>query len=57
MDLDDRDALGRGDVVALHEPTVPPLRTYFLVVRTGTLAMPHIARAHERLERAAADWS
>ncbi|MGW0418563.1 LysR family transcriptional regulator [Streptomyces sp. NPDC003015] len=50
-------ALERGDVVALHEPTVPPLRTYFLVVRTGTLAMPHIARAHEWLLRAAVDWS
>ncbi|MFG3662257.1 LysR family transcriptional regulator [Streptomyces sp. NPDC047706] len=49
-------ALKRGDVVALHEPAVPPLRTYFLVVRTGTLAMPHIARAHEWLQRAAADW-
>ncbi|WDV52958.1 LysR family transcriptional regulator [Streptomyces coeruleorubidus] len=49
-------ALDGGDVVALHEPAVPPLRTYFLVVRTGTLAMPHIARAHEWLQRAAADW-
>ncbi|MFI9755457.1 LysR family transcriptional regulator [Streptomyces collinus] len=49
-------ALERGEVVALHEPTVPPLRTYFLVVRTGTLAMPHIARAHEWLQRASADW-
>ncbi|WP_326760068.1 LysR family transcriptional regulator [Streptomyces phaeochromogenes] len=50
-------ALARGDVVALTEPAVPPLRTYFLVVRTGTLAMPHIARAHEWLIRAAIDWS
>ncbi|MEU9166965.1 LysR family transcriptional regulator [Streptomyces sp. NPDC048420] len=50
------DALERGDVMALNEPAVPPLRTYFLVVRTGTLAMPHIARAHEWLLRAAADW-
>ncbi|MGW2722867.1 LysR family transcriptional regulator [Streptomyces sp. NPDC001492] len=50
------DALERGEIVALHEPAVPPLRTYFLVVRTGTLAMPHIARAHEWLLRAAADW-
>ncbi|NEB04599.1 LysR family transcriptional regulator [Streptomyces sp. SID13726] len=50
------DALERGEVVALHEPAVPPLRTYFLVVRTGTLAMPHVARAHEWLLRAAADW-
>ncbi|PAZ09413.1 LysR family transcriptional regulator [Streptomyces sp. SA15] len=49
-------ALERGDVVALHDPAVPPLRTYFLVVRTGTLAMPHIARAHEWLLRAADDW-
>ncbi|MEW2114501.1 LysR family transcriptional regulator [Streptomyces sp. NPDC005474] len=49
-------ALERGEVVALHDPAVPPLRTYFLVVRTGTLAMPHIARAHEWLQHAAADW-
>ncbi|WP_316739400.1 LysR family transcriptional regulator [Streptomyces sp. MK7] len=49
-------ALEQGDVVALHEPAVPPLRTYFLVVRTGTLAMPHIARAHEWLLRAASQW-
>ncbi|MFD5476977.1 LysR family transcriptional regulator [Streptomyces hawaiiensis] len=49
-------ALERSDVVALHEPAVPPLRTYFLVVRTGTLAMPHIARAHEWLQQASADW-
>jgi len=50
-------ALEKGDLVALAEPAVPPLRTYFLVVRTGTLAMPHIARAHEWLLRGAADWS
>ncbi|MFF9209314.1 MULTISPECIES: LysR family transcriptional regulator [unclassified Streptomyces] len=50
-------ALDRGEVVALHHPAVPPLRTYFLVVRTGTLALPHIARAHERLQQAAVDWS
>ncbi|MGW7644057.1 LysR family transcriptional regulator [Streptomyces bobili] len=51
-----RTALDRGDVVELHRPPVPPLRTYVLVVRTGTLAMPHIARAHDWLLRAAADW-
>ncbi|NGO13184.1 LysR family transcriptional regulator [Streptomyces sp. HC44] len=50
-------ALERGDVMALLDPAVPPLRTYFLVVRTGTLAMPHIARAHEWLLQAANDWS
>ena len=43
-------------MVALLDPPVPPLRTYFLVVRTGTLALPHIARAHEWLLRAAVDW-
>ncbi|KAB1149312.1 LysR family transcriptional regulator [Streptomyces luteolifulvus] len=49
-------ALKRGELLALHDPAVPPLRTYFLVARTGTLAMPHIARAHEWLLRAAVDW-
>ncbi|WP_405643755.1 LysR family transcriptional regulator [Streptomyces uncialis] len=49
-------ALARGEVVALLEPAVPPLRTYFLVVRTGTLSMPHIARAHEWLLRAGTGW-
>jgi DNA-binding transcriptional LysR family regulator len=51
------EALERGDLVRLHDPAVPPLRTYFLAVRTGTLAMPHIVRAHEWLLRAAADWN
>ncbi|WP_406138178.1 LysR family transcriptional regulator [Streptomyces sp. NBC_01089] len=51
------DALERGEVVALLDPPVPPLRTYFLAVRTGTLALPHIARAQEWLLRAASDWS
>ncbi|GAB2770500.1 LysR family transcriptional regulator [Streptomyces daliensis] len=50
------DALDAGEVVALHDPPVPPLRTYFLSVRVGTLAHPHIARAHEWLLRAAGDW-
>ncbi|GAA1681683.1 MULTISPECIES: LysR family transcriptional regulator [Streptomyces] len=50
------DALDAGEVVALLNPPVPPLRTYFLVVRTGALALPHIARAHEWLLRAAVDW-
>ncbi|MGW0205590.1 LysR family transcriptional regulator [Streptomyces sp. NPDC003233] len=49
-------ALDDGTIAALHDPAVPPLRTYFLVVRTGTLAMPHIARAHEWLQRAATTW-
>ncbi|MFJ8860955.1 LysR family transcriptional regulator [Streptomyces sp. NPDC102451] len=50
------DALERGEVVALLDPPIPPLRTYFLIARTGTLGLPHIARAHEWLVRAAVDW-
>ncbi|MEU9474279.1 LysR family transcriptional regulator [Streptomyces sp. NPDC048191] len=49
-------ALADGTIAVLHDPVVPPLRTYFLAVRTGTLAMPHIARAHEWLQRAAMAW-
>ncbi|WP_327116736.1 LysR family transcriptional regulator [Streptomyces sp. NBC_01341] len=49
-------ALERGEIVALLDPPVPPLRTYFLIARTGTLGLPHIARAHEWLTRAAVDW-
>ncbi|EST37497.1 hypothetical protein N566_12740 [Streptomycetaceae bacterium MP113-05] len=48
--------LRNGTLVALLEPTVPPLRTYFLTVRAGTLALPHIARTHEWLLRAATRW-
>ncbi|MGW0698129.1 LysR family transcriptional regulator [Streptomyces sp. NPDC002867] len=50
------DALAQGRVVTLLDPPVPPLRTYFLVIRTGTLAHPHVARAHEKLLRAADGW-
>jgi DNA-binding transcriptional LysR family regulator len=49
-------ALAEGTIVTLYDPAVPPLRTYFLAVRTGTLAMPHVARAHEWLQRAATRW-
>ncbi|MFB6805813.1 LysR family transcriptional regulator [Streptomyces sp. NPDC056387] len=51
-----QDALDRGQIVALLEPPVPPLRTWFLVVRAGSLALAHLARAHERLLHAAAHW-
>ncbi|UGY92524.1 LysR family transcriptional regulator [Streptomyces gobiensis] len=51
-----RAALDSGEVVALLDPPVPPLRTYFLAIRAGTLALPHIARAHEWLLRAAVHW-
>ncbi|MER6777623.1 MULTISPECIES: LysR family transcriptional regulator [unclassified Streptomyces] len=51
-----QDALDHGHIVALLEPPVPPLRTWFLAVRTGSLALAHLARAHDRLLRAAAHW-
>ncbi|WP_434592317.1 LysR family transcriptional regulator [Streptomyces sp. A5-4] len=50
------EALERGEVVALFDPPMPPLRTYFLAARTGTLTLTHIERAHEWLLRAATDW-
>jgi DNA-binding transcriptional LysR family regulator len=50
------EALARDRVLPLIEPPVPPLRTYFLVVRTGTLGLPHLARAHQRLLEAATTW-
>jgi DNA-binding transcriptional LysR family regulator len=50
------DLLRQGRIVALLDPPVPPLRTYVLAVRTGTLALPHLARAHDLLLRAAAAW-
>lgn len=51
-----RPAQDAGEAVPLLDPPVPPLRTYFLAVRAGTLALPHISRAHEWLLRAAVDW-
>lgn len=48
--------LAAGSLIALLAPPVPPLRTFFLVTRVGTVAKPHIARVRERLLRAAATW-
>ncbi|MEU7566408.1 LysR family transcriptional regulator [Streptomyces fradiae] len=50
------ETLASGRLVALLDPPVPPLRTYFLVVRAGALALAHVARAHEALLRAAVGW-
>ncbi|GAB2575216.1 LysR family transcriptional regulator [Streptomyces capparidis] len=50
------EAAAAGEVVPLLELAVPPLRTFFLVARAGTLAQPHIARVHERLLDAAGQW-
>ncbi|MEV7727145.1 LysR family transcriptional regulator [Streptomyces sp. NPDC087917] len=51
-----QDALDRGQIVALLDPALPPLRTWFLAVRAGSLALAHLARAHERLLSAAVHW-
>ncbi|MFJ9076687.1 LysR family transcriptional regulator [Streptomyces sp. NPDC102278] len=51
-----QDALDSRRIVSLLEPAVPPLRTWFLVVRTGSLALAHLARAHDRLLHTATDW-
>ncbi|MFC9293255.1 LysR family transcriptional regulator [Streptomyces sp. NPDC057011] len=51
-----QDALAAGRIVALADPAVPPLRTWFAVVRTGSLALAHLARAHDRLLHAATLW-
>ncbi|MFI8359433.1 LysR family transcriptional regulator [Streptomyces sp. NPDC085612] len=51
-----QDLLAAGRIVALAEPPVPPLRTWFLVLRTGSPALAHLARARDRLLSAAAHW-
>ncbi|UQX02035.1 LysR family transcriptional regulator [Streptomyces sp. RerS4] len=51
-----RDDIEAGRVITLLEPDVPPLRTWFLAVRAGSLGLAHLARAHDRLLRAAAHW-
>ncbi|MFE0640510.1 LysR family transcriptional regulator [Streptomyces sp. NPDC058877] len=48
--------LEQGRLLALLDPPVPPLRTYFLVARTGTLGLSPIARAHEALLGTAEQW-
>ncbi|MFJ6212015.1 LysR family transcriptional regulator [Streptomyces sp. NPDC092296] len=48
--------LAAGTLRVLLEPPMAPLRTFFLVVRAGTLAQPIVGRVHSRLLRAAARW-
>ncbi|MGW3243252.1 LysR family transcriptional regulator [Streptomyces sp. NPDC001070] len=50
------EAIKAGAARALLEPPVPPLRTYFVSARAGTLALPHIARVHEQLTRSSTAW-
>ncbi|MFE0579903.1 LysR family transcriptional regulator [Streptomyces sp. NPDC058874] len=51
-----QEALDSGRITAVAEPAVPPLRTWFLVLRTGSPALAHLARARARLLDAAAHW-
>ncbi|OLZ69721.1 LysR family transcriptional regulator [Streptomyces amritsarensis] len=51
-----QDALDSGRITAVAEPAVPPLRTWFLVLRTGSPSLAHLARARERLLDAAVHW-
>ncbi|MCD0482266.1 LysR family transcriptional regulator [Streptacidiphilus sp. ASG 303] len=48
--------LAAGTLRVLLEPPMAPLRTFFLVVRAGTLDRPAVARAHSRLLAASARW-
>ncbi|MFF4650300.1 LysR family transcriptional regulator [Streptomyces sp. NPDC001380] len=48
--------LAAGTLRVLLEPPMAPLRTFFLVVRAGTLDRPAVARAHSRLLAASTRW-
>jgi DNA-binding transcriptional LysR family regulator len=51
-----REAVAGGRLHPLFDPPLSPLRTYFLVVRAGSLVQPAISRTHGRLLSAASDW-
>jgi DNA-binding transcriptional LysR family regulator len=51
-----QEAITAGRLRPLIEPPLSPLRTYFLVVRAGSLVQPAISRTHGRLLSAATDW-
>lgn len=50
------DELASGEVVPLLEPEVPPINTFYLAVRDGTLAQPHLALLHGQLLMKAQVW-
>jgi DNA-binding transcriptional LysR family regulator len=45
-----------GDLLTLMEPEVPPITTFHLATRSGTLKDPSIARLHDHLLAAAKAW-
>jgi DNA-binding transcriptional LysR family regulator len=49
--------LSSGAIRQLLEPAIPPLNTIFLAVRAGNLPLPHIAKVHAHLLRAAQHWT
>ncbi|MCW2541985.1 MAG: transcriptional regulator, LysR family [Frankiales bacterium] len=49
--------LSSGVVRQLLEPTIPPLNTIFLAVRSGNLTFPNIAKVHAHLLTAAQRWN
>jgi DNA-binding transcriptional LysR family regulator len=48
--------LAEGGVVCLLEPDLPPINTFYLAARAGTVAQPHIAAVRERLRGEARQW-
>ncbi|MBN0043413.1 LysR family transcriptional regulator [Streptomyces actuosus] len=52
-----RAELASGALVPLLEPEIPPINTFYLVTRSGSLSEPRLARLHEHLVRDSRDWT
>ncbi|MGW2706701.1 LysR family transcriptional regulator [Streptomyces sp. NPDC001340] len=50
------DEITRNDLVVLMEPEIPPITTFYLATRSGTLADPSIAKVHDHLLISAKAW-
>ncbi|MFF7603399.1 LysR family transcriptional regulator [Streptomyces mirabilis] len=48
--------LSRNDLVTLMDPEIPPITTFYLATRSGTLADPSIAKFHDHLLTTAKAW-
>ncbi|MFD4482980.1 LysR family transcriptional regulator [Streptomyces sp. NPDC058471] len=48
--------ISRNKLVVLMEPEVPPIATYHLATRSGTLSDPAVARLHDHLVSTAKEW-
>ncbi len=51
------DELARGEVVALLEPEIPPINTFYLANRAGALARAQVAMVHGHLRMKAQIWA